>query len=100
VGCPELMDRASSTARAYPRVVMIPWMEERAPLMAAKLQRCETGARACRFLTDRDPNDPHFPIFEVVRSHSESLTCGEADKAASLDRAAASPGLSASESAK
>jgi hypothetical protein len=47
-----------------------------------------------------DPKDPHFRIFEVVRSHSEPLTRGEAGKAASLDRAKVSPGLSPSDSAK
>jgi hypothetical protein len=48
----------------------------------------------------QDPNDPHFRIYEVVRTPIDPLTHGAALDAASLDHATGSAGLSARHSAK
>jgi uncharacterized membrane protein len=48
----------------------------------------------------QDPNDPHFRIYEVVRTPIDPLTHGAALDAASLDRATGSAGLSARHTAK
>jgi uncharacterized membrane protein len=48
----------------------------------------------------QDPDDPHFRIFQVVRTPIDPLTHGAALDAASLDRATGSAGLSARHNAK
>jgi hypothetical protein len=48
----------------------------------------------------QDPADPHFRIYEVVRSHASGFAQGEPGSAASLERASGFSGLSARHIAK